>query len=59
MKKTAFKNKREKGWSSDQQDLPLIRHMKKVSKEKIKQNKPRVSVDTQPTLKSLKFVLCY
>ena len=34
MKKTAFKNKREKGWSFDQQDLPLIRHMKKSFKRK-------------------------
>ena len=33
MKKNAFKNKREKGWSFDKNDLPLIRHIKKRYKK--------------------------
>ena len=32
MKKTAYKEKREKGWSFDISDLPLIRHFKKKYK---------------------------
>ena len=33
MKKTAYKDKREKGWSFDISDLPLIRHFKKKYKK--------------------------
>ena len=33
MKKTAYKNKREKGWKFDKSDLPLIRHLKKKYKK--------------------------
>ncbi len=29
MRKSAYKNKREKGWAFDKKDLPLIRHIKK------------------------------
>ena len=34
MKKTAYKDKREKGWSFDASDLPLIRHIKKKYKKR-------------------------
>lgn len=33
MKKTAYKNKREKGWSFAEKDLPLIRRIKKQYKK--------------------------
>ena len=33
MKKSAYKKKREKGWSFDKNDLPLIRHIKKRYKK--------------------------
>lgn len=33
MKKTAYKSKRENGWSFDESDLPLIRHYKKKYKK--------------------------
>ena len=29
MKKSAYKDKRENGWSFDTSDMPLIRHIKK------------------------------
>ena len=34
MKKSAYKNKREKGWGFDKKDMPLIRHIKKQYKKK-------------------------
>ncbi len=34
MKKSAYKDKREKGWKFDNDDLPLIRHIKKRFKKK-------------------------
>lgn len=33
MKKIAYKKKREKGWSFDKSDLPLIRHIKRQYKK--------------------------
>ena len=34
MKKSAYTNKRTKGWNFDKSDLPLIRHLKKKYKKK-------------------------